>query len=159
LVVLDPFLHDISGFRLGDISIEEAGSTASFLARLVAILSHHNYAEGGRSMKLPDGEDAIVDLPKLRDYCLSQIHPRGRHKARVFLSALAMTAADAEELRATLLNAARERNALPGASDTYGDRYIIDFELTRSGKAAKIRSSWIVLTGESAPRFVTCFVL
>jgi hypothetical protein len=110
-------------------------------------------------MKLPNGEDAIVELAKLRDYCLSQSHPRGRHKARVFLSALAMNAADAEELRTVLLNAAREANAAPGTSDLYGDRYIIDFELKRIGKAARIRSSWIVVTGESAPRFVTCFVL
>lgn len=35
-------------------------------------------------MKLPNGEGAIVELAKLRDYCLSQSHPRGRHKARVF---------------------------------------------------------------------------
>ena len=126
---------------------------------MVAILVLRNYAEGGRSMKLPSSEDAIVELAKLRDYCLSQSHPRGRHKARVFLSVLAMTAADAEELRTALLNAAREGNAVPGASDLYGIRYIIDFELKRSEKAASIRSSWIVLTGESAPRFVTCFVL
>jgi len=39
-------------------------------------------------MKLPNGEHAIVDIVKLRDYALSQHHPRGRHKARVFLSAL-----------------------------------------------------------------------
>jgi hypothetical protein len=110
-------------------------------------------------MKLPNGEGAIVELAKLRDYCLSQSHPRGRHKARVFLSALSMNAADAEELRTALLNAARNENAVPGASDRYGDRYIIDFEMKRSGKTASIRSSWIVLTGESAPRFVTCFAL
>jgi len=114
---------------------------------------------GGRPTKLPNGEDAIVELAKLRDYSLSQSRPRGRNKARVFLSALALTAADAEELRAALLDAAREEDAVPGASDLYGDRYIIDFELKRNEKSASIRGSWIVLTGKSAPRFVTCFVL
>ena len=34
----------------------------------------------------------IVDLAKLRDYCLNEEHPRGRHKARVFRSRLGLTA-------------------------------------------------------------------
>jgi hypothetical protein len=110
-------------------------------------------------MKLPKGNEAIVELGKIRDYCLSQGHTRGRHKARVFLSALGMTAADAEELRAALLLAAREGDAVLGASDLYGTRYIIDFELSRGGRAAIIRSSWILPAGEGSPRFVTCFVL
>ena len=40
--------------------------------------------------------DIVVEIAKLRDYCLSDTHPRGRHKARVFRSRLALTAADAE---------------------------------------------------------------
>ena len=34
-------------------------------------------------MKLPYGAHAVVDIAKLRDYCLSAEHPRGRHKARL----------------------------------------------------------------------------
>jgi hypothetical protein len=49
----------------------------------------------------------MVDIVKLRDYALSQSHPRGRHKARVFLAALGLTAADAAELRTALLESAR----------------------------------------------------
>jgi hypothetical protein len=110
-------------------------------------------------MKLPNGEAAIVELEKLRDYCLSSGHPRGRHKARVFHSLLGMTAADAEELRAALIDAALKEDASIGASDPYGTRYIVDFELRQGGRAAGIRSCWIVLTGEDAPRFVTCYIL
>jgi hypothetical protein len=110
-------------------------------------------------MKLPNGEAAIIETEKLRDYCLSRSHPRGRHKARVFLSRLGMTAAHAEERRAALTGAALEGEATLGASDLYGTRYIIDFELRRGGRAASIRSCWIVLGGEIAPRFVTCYIL
>ena len=35
-------------------------------------------------MKLPNAEQAFVDVRKLRDYCFSTEHPRGQHKARVF---------------------------------------------------------------------------
>jgi hypothetical protein len=110
-------------------------------------------------MKLPNCEVAIVEIEKLRDYCLSSGHPRGRHKARVFYSLLEITAADAEELRAALIDAAINENATPGASDQYGARYIIDFEMRRVGRTASIRSCWIVRTGEIAPRFVTCYIL
>jgi len=37
---------------------------------------------------LPGGAGAIVEISKLRDYCLDPHHRRGRHKARVFLSTL-----------------------------------------------------------------------
>ncbi len=50
-------------------------------------------------MKLPNRDRAVVDLAKLRDYCLSEVHPRGKHKARVFRVALGLTTQDAEELR------------------------------------------------------------
>ena len=37
---------------------------------------------------LPHALRAVVDVEKLRDYVLSPDHEHGRHKARVFLSAL-----------------------------------------------------------------------
>ena len=110
-------------------------------------------------MKLPNGEASIVEIEKLQDYCLSPVHPRGRHKARVFQSLLEMTAVHAEELRAALMDAALNKNADPGVFDQYGARYIIDFELKRGERKANIRSCWIVRSGEIAPRFVTCYIL
>lgn len=109
-------------------------------------------------MKLPGADRAIVDTAKLRDYCLDPHHPRGRHKARVFASALGLTQADAEILRDALLAAAREESAVPGNSDEYGDRYTIDFEMENAGRYATIRSGWIVLRDETQPRLTSCFV-
>jgi len=110
-------------------------------------------------MKLPNGESAIVEIEKLRDYCLSRSHPRGLHKARLFLSLLGLTDVHAEELRTELIEAALKGNAMIGASDQYGTRYIIDFELTHGAKTSEIRSCWIIRSGEFAPRFVTCYIL
>jgi hypothetical protein len=110
-------------------------------------------------MKLPNGESSIVEIEKLRDYCLSTTHPRGRHKARVFQGVLGMTSAHAEELRAALMDAARTGNAAPGVSDQYGTRYIIDFELRRDERVANVRSCWIVRSGEIVPRYVTRYIL
>jgi hypothetical protein len=39
-------------------------------------------------MKLPNADRAIIDLRKLRDYCLSPAHRYGRHKAKLFANAV-----------------------------------------------------------------------
>lgn len=74
-------------------------------------------------MLLPNGENATVDIRKLRDYCLNPDNPRGSNKARVFASALGVTANEAELLRTQLLNAARITEARLGELDEYGQRY------------------------------------
>jgi hypothetical protein len=43
-------------------------------------------------MQLPNGANAIVDIRKLRDYCLNPDNPRGSNKARVFAATLGLTA-------------------------------------------------------------------
>ena len=110
-------------------------------------------------MKLPGGERAIVDVVKLRDYSLNLAHPRGRHKARVFASALGLMAVDAEFLRDALLRAAWEEDAAPGEGDAYGERYAVDFKLIRGDRQAMIRSTWIIRRSELVPRLTSCFVL
>jgi hypothetical protein len=109
--------------------------------------------------KLPNPENAIVEIRKLREYCLSPDHPRGRHKARVFASALGLTADDAEELREALLSAALSAEADPAEEDEYGRRYVLDFEMKTGTGPAMVRSGWIVRRGEDVPRFTSCFVL
>jgi hypothetical protein len=109
-------------------------------------------------MKLPNGALAVVDIRKLQAYCLNPHHPRGRSKARVFAS-VGIREGDAEEIRAALLRAAGSAEARLGASDPYGQRYTVDFELVRRGRSVKIRSTWIVLTGQDLPRMTSCYVL
>lgn len=110
-------------------------------------------------MKLPGGDTAIVEISKLRDYCLDHHHPRGRHKARVFLAALEVEQGDADFLRTELLKAVLELDAVPGEADEYGARYTVDFPMTHGDREARVRSAWIILHGESAPRLTSCFVL
>ena len=108
---------------------------------------------------MPNAERAVVDLRKLRDYCLSAQHPRGRHKARVFESALGFTAPNAEELRDVLLAAARSDQAVPTEQDEYGQRYVVDVMVSGPAGQATVRSTWIVRAGEDFPRLISCYVL
>jgi len=105
-------------------------------------------------------DSVVVDLAKLRDYCLSDSHPRGRHKARVFRTTLGLVAADAEVLREALLNAVRERSdeLRTRESDEYGQRYELDFEITTAVGSAFIRSAWIVPSGQRVLRFISCYL-
>jgi hypothetical protein len=48
---------------------------------------------------------------------------------------------------------------VPGEADQYGARHTVDFLMTHGDRKATVRSAWIILRGESAPRLTSCFVL
>ena len=110
-------------------------------------------------MKLPNGERAFVDMRKLVDYCLDPVHPRGRHKARVFRSALGFSVENAEDLRQALLRCAATGDAALTEEDEFGQRYVIDYGAQGPAGTADVRTVWMVRSGEDFPRLVTCYVL
>ena len=110
-------------------------------------------------MKLPNGERAVVDLVKLVQYCLNTAHPRGKHKARVFASALGLGTEQAERLRDALLAAARKSEALVAETDAFGHRYVLNLNMDGPAGPVEVRSVWIVRAGEDFPRLVSCFVM
>jgi len=110
-------------------------------------------------MKVPGAEQAFIDIAKLRDYSLSSAHEEGKHKARVFAAALGLTEDDAEWLRQILLNVVRQSECHLGKKTPFGQRYIVDFPLTRHDKVARVRSVWNIRPDQNIPRLVTCYVL
>lgn len=108
-------------------------------------------------MLIPHGEDAVVDIRKLRDYCLNLEHEEGKHKARLFAATLGMTSGDAEALQAILLEVVKTELAQEGRKDAFGQRYRLDFELEWQNKKAFIRSGWIVEEDSTIPRLTTCY--
>jgi len=110
-------------------------------------------------MKLPNPERAIIDMNKLVGYCLNFNHSDGKHKARVFQSALGLSVNDADELRLALLQAIQVYEAVLDNRTEYGQKYVVDFLMIRLGKEAIIHSVWIVRDNEDFPRLITCYVL
>lgn len=106
-------------------------------------------------MKIPNADRAVVDIVKLRDYCLNKRHPRGKHKAWLFESILGLTDVDAKELQDTLLEVVRTHSAVEGKHDQYGKRYVIDFTMIKT----TVRSSWIMRSSEDFPCLTSCYVL
>jgi hypothetical protein len=109
--------------------------------------------------RLPHSDRAILDIRKIEDYCLSPVHPRGRHKARVFREVFDLQQSDAAWMRDVLLDAARSSEASQVSSDVWGTYWRCDVSIKRQAKSAVVRTIWIVRTGDNLPRFVTCWAL
>jgi hypothetical protein len=109
---------------------------------------------------MPRWEKVTVDITKLQNYCLDPQHPRGKHKARVFEATLGLTIDNANVLQEALLDAIRHReeHMQLGEGDEYGQRYLLDFDLTTDKGTAAIRSVWIILSGETELKLTTCYV-
>ncbi|AFY72709.1 hypothetical protein Syn7502_00554 [Synechococcus sp. PCC 7502] len=108
---------------------------------------------------IPNAENATVDIRKLRDYCLNQNHDEGKHKSRLFLTILGMTAREAEYLQLRLLEVVKTNEAKLGRRDQFGQRYTLDFILEWKNRRANIRSGWIIEEGSNIPRLTTCYPL
>jgi hypothetical protein len=110
-------------------------------------------------MLIPNAGQAIVDIRKLRDYCLNLEHDDGKHKARLFSSILGMTANDAAELQKILLEVVTTYEAQLGRQDKFGQRYTLDFQIEWQNRKATLRSGWIIEHGSEIPKLTTCYPL
>lgn len=105
-------------------------------------------------MKL-DPTDAILPAEKLREYLLSPRHPDGRGKA-AYLAQLGYTQEAWQRLEVDLRRQHLTLEASPSRPSPYGLKYeILGPLLGPNGRAAWVRTIWIVLFGETAPRLVT----
>ena len=107
---------------------------------------------------LPNVERAVIDIKKLLDYCLNPTHPEGKHKSRVFRSALGFTAQDAEQLRRMILDAVLTNEAVEQSTNEYGRRFAVDFHVAGLRGQVTIRSTWLVRNDEDFPRLTSCFI-
>jgi hypothetical protein len=109
-------------------------------------------------MKLPNPHKAVVEIEKLRDYSLNPNHPIGKHKARVFTSALHLTMQDAAWLRERALGIALTSEAVQGLPSVFGHKYVIDSVIDHQGMSALVRFCWIMEFGTDFPRLTSCYV-
>ncbi len=121
-------------------------------------------------MRLPNAENAVIDIAKLQDYCLNPNHPEGKHKARVFQRKVGIRRSHAEQLRQVILQAILTEDALEQQSTVYGRRYVVDVAVsTVEGEdvlltegviksRALVRTAWIIRNEEDFPRLTSCFI-
>jgi hypothetical protein len=101
---------------------------------------------------------ANADKSKFTDYCLNENHPYGKHKARVFRAALGITVENWEILRNAILTAVLLNSAIDAGRNSYGNIYVVDFDMNHNGRTAQVRTSWIIQEDENFPRLTSCYI-
>ena len=108
-------------------------------------------------MQLPNGLQAYIPSEKLSAYLLSETHAVGKAKS-AFFHALGFDETNIHALEHGLLSLAHSAPVQTVVSTPHGVKYVIEGELaTPSGTAPRIRTVWILETGETSPRFVTAY--
>jgi len=108
-------------------------------------------------MKLPNYDNAFIDIRKLRDYCLNSRHPVGRHNARVFKAILGMEQKDAELLKERILRALPHSEASVSYEDDFGTRYMVEVQLHNDEHFATVVTVWMIPKGSKKTHLVTCY--
>jgi hypothetical protein len=103
-----------------------------------------------------DAASAIVSPEKLRDYLLSSTHPIGRYKSTFFRSL--GYSQDRWHVLERDLRAVLSKDAQLAGATEYGQKFTVRGSLSGpSGRVAGIVTVWIILAGETVPRFVTAY--
>jgi hypothetical protein len=108
-------------------------------------------------MKLPNGEFAEIPLEKLTDYCLNPNHSSGKHKARVFASALGITAENANDLRELIQRAAVEGEVVQQGATEFGQLLKVDWTIPGTNRIV-LRTLWEVTDTNPNPRLISAFI-
>jgi len=107
---------------------------------------------------LPRAGDAVIPTDKLMLYALSPDHPRGRHKARVFRSALGIGQADWRYLHDQIRDAVVGAPARGTRITPFGILYdIVVLVDGLNGSTYPVATIWLV-EGDGAPHLVSTWV-
>lgn len=108
--------------------------------------------------RLPRADRAVVAREKLEGYLLNPQHEVGRHKARVFASALGIQQRDWQYLRDHLQSAVVDAPVGGVRETAWGSLYEIVAAVDGlNGQTRRIMTVWLV-TGEEPPHLVTAYV-
>jgi len=109
------------------------------------------------AMKLPRNQEAIVSEEKITGYLLSESHPVGKAKAMYFRK-IGYTEKNVAQLREDLIKIAVTSAVSEEVGTPFGIKYIVDGDVASpDGTRARLRTVWIIETGEDFPRFVTAY--
>jgi hypothetical protein len=108
-------------------------------------------------MKLPNGDRAVIPIEKLLGYCLNPNHPKGKHKARVFKSALGITADNVEQLVHLIQLAAFQGEVVQSRTTDFGQEFKLDWTVPDHDEL-QLRTIWIISHDSVEPQLVSAFI-
>ena len=119
-------------------------------------------ANGGRiphPNALPNYRNAVIPSNKLERYSLDPTHPRGKHKAVVFRSALGFVQSDWAILKQSILDALPYYEAIASKEDSWGKRYKVVLPISGpNGNTADVVVTWIIKAGTDYPSLDSTWV-
>lgn len=108
--------------------------------------------------RLPRADQAVVPREMLERYVLNPEHEVGRHKARVFTSALGIRQRDWEYLRDQLRAGVIDAPVHSVRETPWGALYELALAVDgRNDQTRRVMTVWLV-AGEEPPRLVTAYV-
>ena len=108
-------------------------------------------------MELPNKSLAYVSIGKIVDYLLSETHVVGKSKAKFFRS-FGFDESNIRQFEQGLAHIAKTESVTEITETTYGKKYVIDGELEiPNGDTVRLRTVWIIETGDDIPRLVTAY--
>ena len=111
------------------------------------------------SHALPNYEKAVILRDKLAGYALDPTHDEGRHKARVFKSALGFEQSDWEELKRRILDELPYHEAIPQGEGLWGIKYLVILPIAGlNGNTADVETVLIIRPKTDFPTLVTTLV-
>lgn len=114
-------------------------------------------------MKLPYKNRAYIAPEKIRDYLLSPMHEKSKHKAKVFQS-IGFNFANKNLFEKALLKIAHTNDVNKTENSEkngryYGKKYIIKGTIAGPNGSMAIETVWIILENKRKPRLVTVNLL
>ena len=101
---------------------------------------------------------AIIDPRKFTAYCLNHMSEDGRHKARVFKTALGYDLSNHHELIDAIRKGILKASAEYVREQPGGTMWRVDLEIVGPAGAAIVRTGWFYDRGSDVPRLTTAFV-
>ena len=109
-------------------------------------------------VRLPNAGQARIPTDKLVRYALDLRHERGQHKARVFASALGITAADWRYVHDAILAALPEGTVRSTRITPFGIAYEVVVTIDGlNGATMPVVTTWII-EGDAPPRLTSTWV-
>lgn len=109
---------------------------------------------------LPQHEQAVIPIEKLRDYALDPNHPTGKNKARVFKATLGIERDHADVLSKILRSTLFRSPAVQGRKSQYGEHWTTYHEIVGlSGQPIVVTVAWIYrIEHAHVPVLVSCYI-
>jgi len=109
---------------------------------------------------IPNFQKAEIPRQKLVNYLLDPLHKEGRHKARVFKSALAFDQSSWEELAQAIIAELPYFPATVGSEGEWGKKYEVVLPITgKNDRNVEVLTVWIIRLETDFPKFVTALVV